>query len=446
MKILSISDIRYQISDTNSVVEVNPAEIERKAKFEDLFRKFSTVEGEDNTKLVEELQTQYNGLVLTPDEAAKTYELLTDDNRTGSRQVKRFDFYKYIYDHSQTPPPLNVLSNFLITNYGRESDLNGQIMQVFKDIDSKGLLEEYKKDMPPQLQSLFASYNVNSFSDLYAICEYVLPFDHAYALLNKIIEPSGLTRSEIDYAHKVGISPIDAEFVKKAGIDILNLRSSEDFKRAFDAITSGSKNLESWINEWKELDITNFRAAGEIFGYDRMFKYIRRYHLDPKTHEATFEQDISTHDAIHAFPDVLKLYEVSGLTPDEFWANILHQVSLDRGRYKLSDDDEVAEYTSYDFFIPIAQTILTNWETCIQLLEEAKDTPEVSALASEFQNPKKVFESWNNLKRFAKLAELLQKKYLLIKLNTLGREGKKDEKKQNYINGLQLSAFIPIVK
>ncbi len=160
-----------------------------------------------------------------------------------------------------------------------------------------------------------------------------------------------------------------------------------------------------------------FKAGAETFGYKRMFEYIKR-------------KDLSLHDAVHAFLDVLKLYRASGLGESAFYGQILQQVQMDCREYP--------EGTAHHHLNSIAKTAHINVAEVIAKAQYYKEIERLQELASTLNTPQAVFASWINLKRYSELGQLFGQIEILDELKELKAGGK--EKLYRYIQAL---AFHP---
>jgi hypothetical protein len=165
------------------------------------------------------------------------------------------------------------------------------------------------------------------------------------------------------------------------------------------------KKAKIELSEWQDEQTVAgpFQAGAEIFGYKQMLEYMRRGNL-------------SLHDAVHAFRDVLELYKASGLSGSEFYGQVLHQVRM--------DDREYPEGTAHHHFNAIAQTANKNVAAVMERVQKYKEIERLQELATIYNNPKAVFASWVNLKRYSELEQLLGKTKVLDELKKLKIEGK----------------------
>ena len=163
-----------------------------------------------------------------------------------------------------------------------------------------------------------------------------------------------------------------------------------------------------------------FESGSNTFGYRLMLEYLNR-------------QGLTRHDGLHAFNKILELYQASSLKSNQFYGNILKQVKM--------DDKEYETGTAHHYLNELAQTLNHDF---VSVLEKAREYSEINLLkelAQTFDPPKKIFESWNNLKRYADLVQVLEQAEILDELKELKQTGQ--EKLYQYIEKL---AFHPSSK
>jgi len=157
-----------------------------------------------------------------------------------------------------------------------------------------------------------------------------------------------------------------------------------------------------------------FRAGAEIFGYERMFRYLNR-------------ENLSRHDGLHAFNAIINLFNDSGLSADDFYAKILDQVSRDGGNYDSG--------TAHHELNQVAMSFDGNLAENLEKATHYPNIPNLQELASQLSSPAEVFASWKNLRRYNELTKLLGKTELLE-----GLESEPNEKMRKYVSEL---AFHP---
>ena len=189
-----------------------------------------------------------------------------------------------------------------------------------------------------------------------------------------------------------------------------NLASLETSKTDINSLTDDDlkelfKKAKTELIQWQEKQTIAepFQAGAEVFGYKKMLEYIRRPYL-------------SLHDAVHAFHNILGLYEKSSLSESEFYGQVLYQVKM--------DDREYSEGTAHHHLNAIAQTVNKDVAKIIEKAQKYKEIEKLQKLATAFNTPEAVFASWTNLKRYSELEQLLGKTGILDELKKLKTEGK----------------------
>lgn len=228
-------------------------------------------------------------------------------------------------------------------------------------------------------------------------------------------QASVLTKEDLPSIEALSLSLVEAEEIKRTGTDLKKIADSKDYQGLFTILKS---NSQEWVDEQ---NISGpFEKGAEIFGYDRMFAYINRTNL-------------SRHDALHAFQNITSLYNASGLKPNQFYGNILNQVKLDDKTYEAG--------TAHHHFNELAVTLNLDFSKTLELAKRYKDIVSLQDLIVTLESPKKIFESWNNLKRYADLTKILEQREILEELKQLKDTGQ--EKLYKYIEKL---AFHPSSK
>lgn len=176
-------------------------------------------------------------------------------------------------------------------------------------------------------------------------------------------------------------------------------------------------------------------------------------------------EGLSRHDGLHAFNDVIKLCENSGSDPKIFYQNILKQVHKDSGTYdegtahhhlnaiaapygrtgitrreERARDPETGEY-SYRIVSNLKKSVSDQIEKVLNTARRYPSVRHLQALTESFERPQDVFASWNNLKRFSELEQLIQQSEILDQLQELKGKGK--EKLYTFVETL---AFHPTSK
>ncbi len=200
-------------------------------------------------------------------------------------------------------------------------------------------------------------------------------------------------------AKEFNLLPSEFCFIKN---DVDKLKTMGNETRSEYIFDKLKRNHENWVD--KQNILIPFETGSETFGYSKMFEYISG-------------KDITKHDALHNFLKIIDLFNVSGLSANEFFNNILKQVKNDTSDY---DDGK-----SYHKLNNIANNINTNFQ---ETLNQAKEygLPTLNKLLEEIQSTKDVFSSWKILKKYDELCQILNKKEILEQLKELEKTGDKD--------------------
>ena len=221
----------------------------------------------------------------------------------------------------------------------------------------------------------------------------------------------------LDSVEKLNLKP--SEFLLSEGIigekDELN---ESDFKKIYE-------NLGTADARWKdEQNITGpFEQGAEYFGYQKMFEYLNR-------------DGLSRHDGLHNFRRICEVAQSSGLPPQEFYNNILNQAQ--------KDDSVYGQGTAHHKLNNLVDSINLDFEEIIKDGRQYPNIKKLQELLGDLDSPKKIFESWKNLKKYEEICELLQRKEILDQLQSLKKEGK--EKLYAYVETLAFHPNISMEK
>jgi len=302
--------------------------------------------------------------------------------------------------------------------YGMEElveALSHEYDQTVERLKNKLKLEDdltaYKGKLRRYLDSLIS---LHGFKTVAEVSQFIKSGNHGYMdyLKETPDQPSELTKDDLDSIPALHINLYEAEVLKRSGIEIAEIAETGDYSRLFVMLVL---KVDSWKDEPNV--VTPFRHGIEVFGIEKMFAYIDK-------------PNVSRHDALHAFVNISVLLDKSGLTPDQFYGNILAQVNKDDAQYEAG--------TSYHQINALAQSFPYN---PLQILEKARtysDIPMLQELVSTYKSNGDIFQSWKHLKRFMELSKVLEQTEILDQLKELKQEGK--DKLYNYIERL---AFHP---
>lgn len=186
------------------------------------------------------------------------------------------------------------------------------------------------------------------------------------------------------------------------------------YKKRFEALNNSEHG------EWSRNALTvaePFKAGAQIFGYRRMFEYIDCPNL-------------SRHDALLNFQKIVELFQASTLTPDQFYHQILAQVSDDGGHYD--------QGTAHHVLNLIAVNISLDLDDVHAMAYRYQQIEHLADLAGSYPDKKCIFASWRALKKYAELVDILSRQEMLESLEEM--QGEENAKLRSYVERL---AFHP---
>jgi hypothetical protein len=199
------------------------------------------------------------------------------------------------------------------------------------------------------------------------------------------------------------------ELAKHKLLSELDLSTSSGGKAFFEEylLNPESKFVHADFAIQDDFIIKNFKEAGEVFGYHNALAYINR-------------EGLSYHDALHMISDVVQLFRNSGLTAEQFFGNILSQVQKDDQTYDVG--------TAHHHFNQLAKNLKNDqFQETIQQARKYKEIDKLQELLTKFSTLPEIFSSWNNLKRYEELKDLLSQSEALEELKDLKKEGGKQK-------------------
>ena len=201
-------------------------------------------------------------------------------------------------------------------------------------------------------------------------------------------------------------------------LDLTKNWDDDKYERLFNYLVS---NEEKWNDQVNVID--NFKRGVNLFGYKRMFDYVGR-------------PDVSPHDALFNFKKIENICNISGLPEGQFFNNVLNQVKLDGSFYEsgLSYNELNNILDSTDFSEEAVQRIKDK-------IERYKDIDRLQELKDSLKEPKDIFSSWLNIKKFVEISYLSNQTEVLNKLAVLKEEAVSDKKKENLLNFIESVAF-----
>jgi hypothetical protein len=278
----------------------------------------------------------------------------------------------------------------------------------------EGNLEEYKKHGPTVFNSLIDLFEFKTLKDF---ADFVDKGNKGYTsyLFQTPEQGTSLVKEDLVAVKKANIFFYEAEVLKRNRVDLQGILGDDSFEEYFNLVL----NLHSYVDTWKDEQnvMKPFREGAGIFGVEKMLAYMNRPNL-------------SRHDALHAFKDVAMLHRVSGLSSEQFYGNILLQVSKDDASYESG--------TAHHELNAIAMSLEPDIDGVFQQLKKYQNIPMLQELVETFKSPEDVFKSWKNLKKYNQLVKLLERTEILDQLTELKEQGK--DKLYKYVETL---AFHP---
>lgn len=292
---------------------------------------------------------------------------------------------------------------------------NIENLETLSDIfgERENIFDLVMSNAPEILQSIVRNFAIHDFSELSIFVkkhrsyfEYVLRRPDQTILLTS------------DDFHKLN------QFFSR---DLLILELAKRQGLSLEAITDEQyptlvTELGSSHPDWDDQQIVlePFMRGAATFGYKRMFEYLNR-------------EGLTVHDAVHAIDEIFELYQISRLSPDQFYNNILQQVQRDDRTYD--------EGTAHHHLNMLAQNVNRKVAEVIQRAQKYSDIDYLKDLVATLSTPEAVFSSWNNLKRYSQLEQMLGQTRMLGELKELKDKGK--HRLYQYVSSL---AFHPTSK
>jgi len=213
----------------------------------------------------------------------------------------------------------------------------------------------------------------------------------------------------------------------------LNFLAENDLiQKSFDQVDHWSEEkcqrlfalLKEKMPEFADQAISGpFDNGVKIFGLQKMLKYSGR-------------PDVGVHDAVFAFDRINRLFENSGMPESEFYGRILNEIYLDGSTYQSGN--------SYQEFNEIAGSIdvsPSHLQSMKEKAEKYRNIDRLHGLVELLAEPKNIFSSWNNLRKFSELSRLLERASILDQLLALKTESESDERKAMLYRYIETIAF-----
>lgn len=204
-------------------------------------------------------------------------------------------------------------------------------------------------------------------------------------------------RVGMETAFTKGRVSIATQIKDKLGVEDNLLSDEESSRQLFRRV----RNEKAWSDEQ---NISGpFGAGAERFGYKKMFEYLNR-------------EELTLHDGLHNFRRILAVADASGLSPEQFYAQILNQVKNDSAQYD--------EGTAHHKLNSLVNNIRLDFQVVIEDLKKYEGIEKLRELAETFSDTSAVFSSWKFLKKYEELCSLLGQREILDDLAELRSQGK----------------------
>ncbi|MBC7472423.1 MAG: hypothetical protein H7196_04170 [candidate division SR1 bacterium] len=224
--------------------------------------------------------------------------------------------------------------------------------------------------------------------------------DHLDMEINRI--KTEMDKVDLNTLSKKDIFELEDEYTK---YEVKYFQNSGEERKHQISISSREKSdlmyeheltVEAYEQENK-LDI-GFRNMFEVFGYKEMMTY-------------STNKDITPHDALFCFNEILHLFGQSGLNPQQFYNNIFADIKADTSTYEAGSAhhmlNSISQVLKYENTNDMEQTII-NIKNIF---------PE-----SNINSVHDIFASWVNLKKFYTLFQSKSEMYALAEIKKNGSE------------------------
>ena len=368
----------------------------------------------ENKNLVRDI-----GLVLTEENHEHFLSLIQEDKRKEISILMDSELSKVLSqkiiekesDREQADVVHKRLVEYLQTSEGYDSSLIKALSQSLQNLESSESLMILK-----EASKRTVAHTENNFSRTARIVRTLAEVDMVSGkglimefLGNKDL-PEPYFNYFLSYLHKQG------SLTKS--LDLARDWTDNKYKKLF---TYLEKNDEGWGDRANVTD--NFNEAVKLFGYKNMFSYAGR-------------QDVSAHDALYQFKKIIELQKVSTLPPTQFFSQVLNQVKLDGSTYESG--------LSYNEFNDIIGRVDYSDSKLRDMSQKVKQYPTIAKLQelNEYlSDPKKIFSSWFNLRKFSDLSYLLDQASVLKQLESLKKEALHNPQKAKLYDFIEQVAF-----
>ncbi len=236
--------------------------------------------------------------------------------------------------------------------------------------------------------------------------------DYLRVALDPGHEPA-LTPEDIPAVKALHLTPREAENLRTLQILDIDKRS-----KSLQALSADADNddllrqLKLTGGDWADQEniMGPYTRAVECFGEGDPaagHKRVRAFMSRP---------GLSRHEALVAMDPIIKLQGISGLKPKSFYGQILEQVRM--------SGEQHDGLTAHHHLNTVAQNLNPDIAGTLEKARTFKGVVRLQTMAKTFSNPRNVFASWSNLKRFYQLSRELERGEGLQRLGDLRAAGK----------------------
>lgn len=248
-------------------------------------------------------------------------------------------------------------------------------------------LDSAHDKLPLALQDIMHIWNVKSYQELTNVVDNNREF---FKYIGKDVDTSiGLTSGDLDVYPALHISLLEASKLRKAGVNLHEFINTENYQQLF-------KQLITHDEYWKENpDLRDlFEKSAKVFGYKNIFTYLDSFYIDSETGKPTDSYRQERYNHLRDFQKIIGWQQASGLSPEQFYENILGQIAT---------DTEISSGLNAHYLFT---NIVNKLDTDIMLpVEGAQHYSEVDSLQEQvksFETPQQIFSSWKSLQLYVK--------------------------------------------
>jgi len=337
-----------------------------------------------------------------------------DDAMTLDNLMDSFSKDSHLYNQENSQFMFNIIKHHIETNTYFSSKVMDGIVEVFSR--ELGNSELPKRLLDTFIVSFNQSENLTQQESIYFTLNKMLQQLKGYPLQKEILDQYPLL-NELTIVEKAR----RAIFIPKEKLQQLveNGITVERYIGEIKLNTFVPSEIIQDISYWKDGELNkgkiydffvsngvpeqmadNFEKGGEIFGKEKMVKYIQGH------------PDVTLHDRLYQMDSIEKLYLASKLSPEAFFGNILNGVVL--------DDSIYAEGSSYNHLNALMGSIDMNIFTQegmnklgMQLKKYQETIGDIEYAKNLVTDIRILFSSWKNLDKGVAVLDQLKSGELL---------------------------------